>query len=281
MLLFFAFLIVIGFIFSQVFASRSILYIFLGISLVMNFLSYFYSDKMVLMLTRAKPLSQKEAPEVYEIVERLAKKYDMPRPPIYLTPEEQANAFATGRDEKHAAVAVTRGILAMLDKDELEGVLAHELSHVKNRDILVGTVAVMLAGVIAVLSDVFIRLTFFGGYRSRDDRDSGGGFAFALAMIAAILAPIAATMIQLGISRSRESLADVSGATLTKKPGELVNALIKISRDPRPLSHASSATNHLYISNPVKGRRANWLAKLFLTHPPMEERIKALRSLKI
>ena len=282
MLLFFGFLIVIGWIFSYMFASRAILYVFVAISLAMNFLSYYYSHKLVIALTGARPLSRNKGFEVYEIVEKLSREYKMPMPKIYITDDPQANAFATGRDEKHAIVAVTKGILERLNRDELEGVLAHELSHIKNRDILVGTIAVMLAGIIAMISDIFLRMTLFGGLGRRDNREGGSAVMLIVAVIAAILAPIAAMMIRFAISRKRETLADISGSQLTKKPENLANALIKISQDTRPLLRQSSATSHLYIENPARGKQTkSWFVKLFMTHPPIEERIKMLHELQV
>ena len=203
-------------------------------------------------------------------------------PKIYIIEEPQPNAFATGRDKKHAVVAVTRGLLNKLEKTELEGVIAHELSHIGNKDMLLQTMVVILAGVIAMLSNLFLRISFYGGGRRNDSKGSGGAILAVLGIIAAILAPLAATLIQLAISRKREFLADASGALLTRYPEGLARALEKISVDPNPLRVATNSTAHLFIASPFRGKQAaSWFTKLFMTHPPIEERIKALRGMSI
>jgi len=248
----------------------------------MSFGSYWYSDKIVLKMARARPLEKKENPELYRIVENLSLTAGLPMPKIYIIEEKQPNAFATGRDPKHAVVAVTRGLLEKLDRVELEGVISHEISHIKNKDILLSTIVVILVGLVALLSDFFLRVSFWGGIR-RDSRDSSGGSVLMiLGIIAAILAPLAATLLQLAISRKREFLADASGALLTRYPEGLARALEKISQDSTPLKSANNATAHLYFQNPFKGKeKTSWVARLFMTHPPVEERIKALRGMKI
>jgi heat shock protein HtpX len=195
-------------------------------------------------------------------------------PKVYIIDEAQPNAFATGRDKKHAVVAVTRGLLERLDKPELEGVIAHEMSHIKNKDILLGTVIVVFTGIIVNISDLFWRM----GRRSKSRNSQGGNILQVIAIVSMILAPIAAMLIKLAISRKREFLADASGALLTRYPDGLARALQKISQDPTPMRNAKNATAHLYIINPFKGKS---LANLFMTHPPTEQRIKALMDLKI
>jgi heat shock protein HtpX len=234
-------------------------------------------------MARAKEIKKDDSPELYRLVENLCITAGLPTPKIYILDEAAPNAFATGRDAKHAVVAVTRGLLEKLEKTELEGVLAHELSHIGNRDLLLQTLVVILAGIVALLSDMFLRMTFWSG-RRRDDREEGqlGAILMVFALIAAILAPLAATLIRLAISRKREFLADASGAMLTRYPEGLARALEKISADRTPLQVANNATSHLYIANPFKGKdNANWLAKLFMTHPPIEDRIRALRQMNL
>ncbi|PWB79744.1 MAG: zinc metalloprotease HtpX [Candidatus Methylomirabilota bacterium] len=243
---------------------------------VMNFGAYWFSDRIVLAMYGAQPVTEAEAPELYRIVHGLTLRAHMPMPRIYVLPTEALNAFATGRDPEHAAVAATHGILRVLNEEELEGVLAHELAHVRNRDTLISTVAATLAGVIVMLARWAMWMPFFGG-GGRDDDDRGGSGAGFLFL--AILAPIAATLIQLAISRSREFQADESGARLTHKPYALASALQKLevgaSRVPM---EANPATSHLFIVNPLRGEM---LFRLFSTHPPIEERIARLRALVV
>lgn len=221
-------------------------------------------------------MTHAEMPDLWNIVENLSITAGLPMPRLYVIDDPAPNAFATGRNKEHAAVAVTTGLLQILDRSELEGVLAHELSHVGNRDILVGTVAVVLAGVISIIADFFLRMSFVGG----GNNDRGKNPLIAIIAIAiAILAPIAATMIRLAISRKREFLADASGALLTRYPEGLASALEKIGQHSRPMQHASHATAHLFLNDPFKGEpKTSFLTKLFMTHPPMEERIAALRG---
>lgn len=285
-LLFTMFLIVviaIGWFFSRIYANPSILYFAVIFSVLMNIVAYWYSDKIVLKMTRAVPVEHKTAPELYHIVENLCITAGLPIPKIYLIREVQPNAFATGRNPKHAVVAVTEGLLEKLDRSELEGVIAHELSHIGNRDMLLSTVMVVLVGFISILSDMFLRSMFFGG--RRDSRE-GGGQAQAVLMIVgivlAILAPISAMLIQLTISRKREFLADVSGALLTRYPEGLATALEKISKDSAPMRAANNTTAHLWLDDPFKGKKkTSWFHRLFMTHPPIEERIKALKGIEI
>ncbi len=242
---------------------------------LMNFGAYWFSDRIVLAMYRAQPVSEAEAPELHRIVQGLALRANMPMPRLYIIPTEAPNAFATGRDPEHAAVAATQGILRILNEEELEGVLSHELAHVRNRDTLISTVAATLAGVIVMLARMAMWMPYFGGGGSRDDENRGGG---ALGFVfLAILAPIAAMLIQMAISRSREFQADETGARLTHKPYALASALQKLEVGANRLPmDANPATSHLFIVNPIRG---NALFKLFSTHPPIEERIARLQAL--
>ena len=280
--LFFVFIIGLGWLLSQALGDQSFLYFAVGLAFFQSFFSYWFSDKIVLAMAGAKPVEHKENPELYHIVENLCIGAGLPTPKIYIINETQPNAFATGRDKNHSVVAVTRGLLEKLEKPELEGVIAHELSHIGNKDMLLQTIVVILVGVVAIISDLFLRISFWGG--RRDDRDRGqlGLILFAFGIAAAILAPMAATLIQLAISRKREFLADASSALLTRYPQGLANALRKISADPSPLRTANDSTAHLYISNPFRGKQLNsWFTKMFSTHPPIEERIKSLTEMSI
>lgn len=280
--LFLVLIIGLGWLFSYQTNNPVILPFVVLLSVLMSVGSYWYSDKIILAMTKAKPIEKKDNPELYRIVENLCISAGLPLPKIYILQEAQPNAFATGRDKNHAVIAVTKGLLSRLDKTELEGVISHELSHIGNKDMLLGTVVVVLVGIISIISDWFFRMSFFGGRRNDDNRGSAGAILAALGILAAILAPIAAILIQLAISRKREFLADASGALLTRYPEGLIRALEKISSDPTPLRVANNSTAHLYIANPFRGKQSmNWLSKLFLTHPPLEERIKALRGITI
>jgi heat shock protein HtpX len=242
-------------------------------ALLMNGVSYWFSDKIVLRMYGAKEIGPQEAPRLYQIVQELALRAQMPMPKLYLIPQEAPNAFATGRDEKHAAVAVTQGILRILDEAELRGVLAHELSHVKNRDILVGTIAATMAGAISMLANIAHWGMIFGG-RGGDHRE-GGHPIVALAMI--IIAPLAALLVQMAISRSREYGADSTGAEISKDPLALANALKKLHRGVERIPmEANPATAHMFIVNPLTG---GGLMTLFSTHPPMDERIRRLEKM--
>jgi len=250
-------------------------------AIIYSFVSYFYSDKIVLATSGAKEIQKKDNPELFNIVEELSIGDGLPMPKVYIIDDPSPNAFATGRDPKHAAVAATSGILARLNRAELEGVLAHELSHVKNFDTRLMAITAVLVGFISLLTNMFMNTLFWGGMRSRDDRNNNTQALFlVIALILAILAPIIATLIQLAVSRKRELLADASGALLTRYPEGLARALEKISDDPRPLRTASEATAHLFIVNPFKSKGFNgWVTNVFSTHPPIEERIKILRSM--
>jgi heat shock protein HtpX len=244
---------------------------------LMNFGAYWFSDRIVLAMYGAQAVSEADAPELYRIVRGLAQRARMPMPRLYIIPAETPNAFATGRNPEHAAVAATEGILRILNEEELEGVLAHELSHVRNRDTLISTVAATLAGVVVMLARMAMWMPFLGG-GGRDDDDRGGGGALGFLFLA-ILAPIAATLIQLAISRSREFQADETGARLTHKPYALASALQKLEVGAQRLPmNANPATSHLFIVNPLRG---DVLFKLFSTHPPIAERIARLRALRV
>jgi len=280
---FLVFVILIGWIFSHALNSQAILYFAVAFSVLTSISSYWYSDKIVLMTTGAKPIEKKDNPELYRIVENLCITAGIAVPQIYILNEAQPNAFATGRDEKHAVIAVTKGLLGKLEKNEIEGVIAHELSHIKNKDMLLMTMVVVLAGVISIAADFFLRMTFWGGHRDNNDDNSNSNVIFlVLGIVAAILAPIAATLIQLSISRNREFLADASGALLTRYPEGLASALEKIAADGSQLRTANSSNAHLFISSPFRGKETkSWFNKLFLTHPPVEERLANLRGMKI
>lgn len=287
-LLFTVFLIVViglGWVFSYVFESQIILFVAVGFSFFMSFFSYWYSDKIVLAISRAKPLRKSNNPELYNIVENLCITAGLPMPRIYVVNEQAPNAFATGRNSEKAVVVVTHGLLERLNRSELEGVIAHELSHIGNRDILLSTVVVVLVGSIVMLSDMFLRWTIWGGRGRRRDSHGGDGRIQAIMMLvgllAAILSPIIAKLIQLAISRKREFLADASGALLTRYPEGLAGALEKIAQDSTPLKVANKATAHMYIISPLKGKQAKGIAKFFLTHPPVGERVKRLRSMNL
>lgn len=272
-------IIALGWLFSYLLDNQIILIIAVILAVLQSFFSYWYSDKIVLAMTRAKPIEKKDNPELYRIVENLCITAGLPLPKIYIIEQSQPNAFATGRDKNHAVVAVTRGLLERLEKTELEGVLAHELSHIGNKDMLLQTVVVILAGVVAVVSNFFLRASFYGGGRRRGSSGSSGAILMLIGVIAAILAPIAATLIQLAISRKREFLADATAVLLTRYPDGLVRALEKISQNPEPLKIASNVTAHLFIVNPFKQKTR--FTSLFSTHPPIEERIKALKEMSI
>ncbi len=247
---------------------------------IMNFVSYFFSDKIVLGISGAKQIELKNNPQLFRTVENLTIAAGLPLPKIYIINDTAPNAFATGRDPKHAAIAFTTGILGKLNKQELEGVTAHELSHVGNRDTLVMTVVSVLVGTIALISDWFLRSLWFGS-RDSDNNGKGNQIFMILALVAAILAPIVAVLIQLSVSRKRELLADASGVLLTRYPEGLANALQKISIDKEALEVANRGTAHLYIVNPLKGQQAvGWFASLFNTHPPIAQRIKALQEME-
>jgi len=248
-----------------------------GFAVVMNFTSYWFSDKIVLAMYGAKEAGQSEAPEVHAAVDELVARAGIPKPRVYIIDSPQPNAFATGRNPQHAAVAVTTGILRILNRDELKGVLAHELSHVRNRDILIGSVAATLAGVVMMIANMARWAAMFGGVGGgRDSEERGGGAIGLIAM--SILAPLAAMLIQMAISRAREYQADAAGAQLSANPYALASALEKLQTASQriPMPQAGTATAHMFIVNPFSGRS---LMNLFSTHPPTEERVRRLRSM--
>ncbi|PLX88443.1 MAG: protease HtpX [Desulfuromonas sp.] len=240
----------------------------------MNFFSYWYSDKIVLKMYKAQPVNEAQSPAFYGMVKRLAQRAEMPMPKVYIIPSESPNAFATGRNPQNAAVAATEGIMRMLSEEELEGVMAHELAHVANRDTLISTIAATFAGAIAMLGNMLQWAAIFGGGNS--DEEEGGGMLSGLAL--AFIAPMAAMLIQMAVSRSREYLADASGAKICGNPLALANALRKLQMGAQmtPMQEATPATSHLFIVNPLSGSS---MLKLFSTHPPMEERIARLEAM--
>jgi heat shock protein HtpX len=273
-----AFLVALLAIGGQMYGGTGGMILFGAIGLVFNFASYWFSDKIALMAHRAQPVTRQQLPEVYEIVERLTRKAGMPMPSIYVIPSPTPNAFATGRNPEHAAVAVTEGILGILDRRQLEGVLAHEITHVRNRDILIATIAAAVAGLVSALGHAIQWGAFLGMGRSSDD-DRGGGAIGALAW--AFLAPIIAMIVQLAVSRSREYGADAGGAELVGDPMPLADALLTLERgnQVRPYDFAGPATAHLFIVNPFRGLGGAMMS-LFSTHPPIEERVRRLREMR-
>ncbi len=274
MAIFFGIMIGLGWTFSQIYNNSFILVFAVIISLVQALGGYYYGDKVALAVSQAKELKRSDAVELFRIVENLCIASGLPQPKIYLIDDTAPNAFATGRDPAHASLAVTKGLLQKLDKTELTGVIAHELSHIGNRDILVMTVTLVLVGVIALMADFFMRSLWF---RDRDDRGNNN-IMILVGVALAILTPIIATLLQLAVSRKREYLADASGALLTRYPEGLASALEKIAHDKEPLEVANKATSMLYIENPLKDRQGV-INNLFSTHPPAAERIKRLRQM--
>ena len=294
MTMFLVIVISLGWFISYYYDSTLILIIAIVFALVMNIASYWYSDKISLAMAGAKPANRDDNLDLFRIVENLAITAGLPMPALYIINDPAPNAFATGRDKNHAAVAVTSGLLGIMNKNELEGVIAHELSHIGNRDTLLQTVVVVLVGFIAIIANIFVRTAWLGGGRGgrgggfgngrNNDRGNSSGNLGAIIMIVGliftILSPIIATLIQLAISRKREFLADTDGALLTRYPEGLASALEKIAAYGAQLIHANNATAHLYISNPFGSKAASGIAKLFMTHPPTEERIAILCGLE-
>lgn len=273
--LFLIFIIALGYLFSYLLESYLILVLAVVLSIAMSFSSYWYSDRIVLRMNHAQEASKEDYPELYRVVENLCITAGLPQPDIYVLKSQQPNAFATGRNPEHGVVVATTGLLDKLERTELEGVIAHELSHIGNRDVLLQTAVVVLVGVVALLSRFFLRISFFGNNRK------GGAILMLLGIGAAILAPIAATVIRLSISRKREFLADADGALLTRYPEGLASALEKIAQDQHEMKEARNSTAHLFINNPFKGeKKKSFFTRLFMTHPPVEERIEKLRSMK-
>jgi len=281
---FLVFIIFLAWLISYLIGSYIILLIAVIYSILISFFGYWHSDKIVLAMSGARLIEKKDNPELYRLVENLCITAGLPLPKIYIIRESQPNAFAAGRNPKHAVVAVTQGLLDRLERTELEGVIAHELSHIGNRDALLQTIVVVLVGMVVMLTHIFLRLSFWGGLSRRNDRQGGqlGVILMLIGLALAILAPIFASLIKLAISRKREFLADASGALLTRYPEGLARALEKISSDPNPLRTANASTSHLFIVSPFRGKESqSWFSKLFITHPSVEERVRALRGMRV
>ncbi|MDO8507651.1 MAG: M48 family metallopeptidase [bacterium] len=279
---FLIFIIGLGWIFSRVLGMFWILPVAVAFASIQAVVSYWYSDRITLGISKAHEITHENNKDLFHIVENLCITAGLPMPRIYIIEDSAPNAFATGRDPEHAVICYTTGIIEKLDKPELEGVTAHELSHIGNYDIRLMTVIVVLVGIVVLLSDWFLRISFWGG--GDDDSDNGqlGLILMIAGIVLAILAPVIAMIIQLALSRNREYLADSSGALLTRYPEGLARALEKISADTEPLEAANKATAHLYIANPLKehkGKPRGWFSGLFDTHPPIEERVKKLREM--
>jgi len=274
---FFVIIIGLGFFFSQYYGNPNILYIFVIFSVVMNIASYWYSDKIALKLNHARQIKREENIELWNIVENLSITAGLPMPKVCIMDEASPNAFATGRDREHAVVCVTTGLLFLLNKNELEGVISHELAHIGNRDILLSTVVVVLVGFVSIVSDIFLRSTFFS-HRGGNDENKHAGIMMLIGIVLSILAPIFAMLIQLAISRKREFLADATGALMTRYPEGLASALQKISKASSKMKYANTATAHLFIANPFGSRKSisKSISNLFSTHPNVEDRVKAL-----
>lgn len=270
--------IAVGYAISWYYGNPFILYIAVTIAFATNFYAYWQSDKLVLSMNHARPASREEFFDFYTVTENLSIAAGLPKPKLYVIDDPAPNAFATGRDENHAVVCATTGLLALMTRPELEGVIGHELSHIKNRDILLMTIAVVLAGFVAIIADIFLRMSLFGGGRSSDNKQ-GNALIMILAVVGIVLAPVAAKLLQMAVSRRREFLADASGVLLTRYPEGLASALQKISSANIPMRHSSHATAHLFIDEPFgksEGGKLAWLESMFATHPPIHERIKAL-----
>lgn len=274
MLFLFGLIIAVGWFLSYYYQNPSILYIGVFFSIGLNLFSYWYSDKVALSMAKAKEATVSEFPDYHRLVENLAITAGLPKPRLYIIEDPVLNAFATGRNKDHSAIAVTRGLLTTLDKPELEGVLAHELAHIGNKDILISTIAVVLAGFLSIVADMFLRSSLTGSKRE------GSNPLLIIGIVLVVLSPIAGAIIRLAISRKREYLADASGALLTRYPEGLASALEKISQFKAPLAHANDATAHLYISNPFGDKAMKGLHGLFMTHPPIEKRIEILRGME-
>lgn len=281
--LFLIFNIFVGFIFSVALDDSFAVYISVFISVALSFGGYFWSDKLVLMMSKAKEIDRESNKQLYRLVENLCITAGLPVPKIYIIDDLAMNAFATGRNPKKAVIALTSGLINGLEKNELEGVIAHELSHIGNRDILLSTIVIVMVGYVAIMADIFRRWSFFGGRRRRSGNDSGqiGAIIMIVALVFSILAPIVATVIKLAISRKREFLADADAGLMTRYPEGLARALEKISADPHPLRTANRTTAPLFIDDPMKKvKKKSFMAKMFMTHPSVEERVAALRDMK-
>ncbi|MDP4000725.1 MAG: M48 family metallopeptidase [bacterium] len=274
----------LGYVFSLYTEEPVVLPIVVIFAVLMSLFSYFYSDKVALGISKAHEIKRSDDEELYRTVENLSIGAGLPTPKIYLINDTALNAFATGRDPVHASVAITSGLRSQLTKQELEGVMAHELSHIGNYDIRLSTIVVVLVGIIALISDWMLRITFYGGRKKSNNNSNGNGIILLVALALAILSPIIASLIQLAISRKREYLADASGALLTRYPQGLISALEKIAQDHEPLEVANKATAHLYFANPLnehekKKDGVGRFARLFQTHPPINDRINKLKNM--
>jgi len=269
-----AILTVVFVVFGGILGGESGLIMAFGFAIILNFFSFWFSDKLAIKMTKSRPLTEEEAPKLHKIIKDLSDKAGLPMPKVYVTPSSQPNAFATGRNPKNSAVALTEGIIRLLDKDELEGVIAHELSHIKNRDTLISTLAAVMAGALAFMARMGRFRMLFGGRRSR----SGGGLAVLVQILAIIFAPLAALIVKMAISRTREYKADETAAGITGNPDGLANALRKMERQAKgnPME-INEATSHMFIINPFSGEG---MSKLFSTHPATEDRIAKLEGLK-
>src|SRR3989344_1931444 len=275
-------IIALGFTFSQAYDAPGIVFFAVAFSTIMSLVSYYFSDSITLALSRAIPVKRQDNEELYRVIENLAIAGGLPTPKIYVIDDTALNAFATGRDPQHASIVFTTGILDKLTRQELEGVAAHELSHVGNYDIRLMTMVVVLVGIVTLLADWFLRISFWGGGRRSRDSNNAQGIFLLIGFVLALLSPLIATIIQLSVSRKRDFLADATGALLTRYPAGLAQALEKISGDREPLEAANKATAHLYIANPFHAKQktsVSWFANLFNTHPPIEERIRRLREM--
>lgn len=282
MALFIVFVVVVGYVMGQALGyGNSFMWFAVLFAVISSFASYYWGDQMVLAMSGARPADRRTDFDFFTVAENLAIAAGIPKPKLYVIDDTAMNAFATGRDPEHAVVCATSGILSRLDRRELEGVIAHEMSHIKNFDIRLMAVVAVLVGTVVFLADFFMRSLWWGGGRRRDDRDGNLGSILMIAgIVLAILSPIFATIIQLSVSRNREYLADASGALLTRYPAGLASALQKLAKDQEVLEAATNATAHLYITNPFKGKQfGTWFSGLFDTHPPIEERIKRLRAM--
>ncbi len=279
MIIFIIFVVFLGYIFGQVtdFGYAGVVLAII-VAIAMSWTGYYYSDKIILSMSRARPVEKGEFPYLYNVIEGLSIAAGLPTPKMYVIEDTAPNAFATGRDPEHSAVAVTTGLLAKLDRVELEGVIAHEMSHIKNYDIKLASLAVVMVGIVTLLADWLLRSFWWGGRRDRDDDNAFGAVLMLIGLVMAILAPIIAQLMRLALSRQREFLADASGAMLTRYPEGLASALEKLASDREPLEAANKATAHLYIVNPLKGM-GGAVNNLFNTHPPISERVAKLRAM--
>jgi heat shock protein HtpX len=272
----------VGYAISWYYGNPFVLYVAIALAIFTNFYAYWASDKLVLSMNHARPATREEFFDFYTVTENLSIAAGLPMPKLYVIDDSAPNAFATGRNEEHAVVCATTGLLLMMERTELEGVIGHELSHIKNRDMLLMTVAVVLAGFVAILANIFLRISYFGGGR-RDENGNGNAILVVLAIVGIVLAPLAAKLIELSISRRREYLADASGALLTRYPEGLASALQKIGNYTAPMRNANLPTAHLFIGDPFgikAGGQSGWIERLFSTHPPIQSRIQALLGTK-